>query len=353
MTPITGTGTGYPAFAGTAEELGARHRPAIQRNLDGYLTLFGATGATEDRVRAWAERALERTAAWAPRLVAEIEAVARGAGLQTWQVAAMNARTEILAALRDTGPGECSTLVVLRDGGPPLTLQTWDWLDHLRDAPLLWEYAASPDRVVRTFTEAGTLAKIGVSDAGLGVHFNILRHAGDSADIGVPVHLVARRILDEATTVGEATEIARSARTSASTVLTVVTRDAARVLEISPAGVGVVDPREDGVLAHTNHFLDPALATGEVHGVERPGTYARLAHLLDGSAALAAPDDTARTRAMTTHGEAPVCAHPDPALPLQERWTTLAAISIDLSAARLRVHRGRLCQVAETTWQNF
>ena len=89
----------------------------------------------------------------------------------------------------------------------------------------------------------------------------------DGGAPGVPVHVVARRILDEAATVAEATAIARSATVSASTVLTIAAWDgeraSARCLELSPAGVGVLEPDAAGVLAHTNHFLDPVLARGE------------------------------------------------------------------------------------------
>ncbi|MBN6052336.1 peptidase C45 [Nonomuraea sp. RK-328] len=354
----------FPAFtssrldpAGRGRELGTHWGDAVRANHDGYARLFEASGAGPGVVRELAERALAATAAWAPALAEEIGGIAAGCGLAPWQVAAVNARTEILAAMRARGEGECSTAVVLDAGRPPRTVQTWDWHDHLRDAPLLWAFETGDGRRVRTFTEAGVLAKIGVNGAGLGVHFNILRHRSDHADIGVPVHLVARRILDEAATLDEATEIARSARTSASTVVTVVTLEGVRALEICPAGVGVVEAGVngiDGVLLHTNHFLDPELARGEDLGTERPGTYARLRHLEERAGELADPDLTARAGAMTSHAPvAPVCAHPDPELSFDQRWETLAVISLDVAAGAMRVHRGRLCQVAGTTWQTF
>ncbi|MEU8103693.1 C45 family peptidase [Nonomuraea muscovyensis] len=351
----------FPAFtssrldaAGRGREFGARWRTAVHANLDGYLKLFAAGGTGPGRVRELAERALASTAAWAPALADEIGGIAAGAGLEPWQVAALNARTEILAAARAVGEGECSTAVVLGGGRPPRTVQTWDWHDQLRDAPLLWAFEPRSGHRVRTFTEIGVLGKIGVNSAGLGVHFNILRHSADHAEAGVPVHAVARRILDEAISLDEATEIARSARTSASTVITVVTLEGVRALEICPAGVGVVEAGAGGVLLHTNHFLDDGLAVGEDLGTERPGTYARLAHLEERAGELGDPDPTARARAMTAHApEAAVCAHPDPDLPFDQRWETIAVISLDLPAGALRVHRGRLCQVAGTTWQTF
>src|SRR5690606_32820750 len=197
--------------------------------------------------------------------------------------------------------------------------------------------------------------KIGVNTAGLGVHFNILRHGSDGADPGVPVHLIARRILDEAATVAEAAAIARSAEVSASSVITAVTAESAGAIEISPAGVAVVPPDERGVLLHCNHFLDPELAEGERLGAERPGTYARQRHLSEQVEKLRGEDVTARAQALISHAPdgAPVCAHPDPALPMNERWETLATIGLDVAAGRLLVHQGGPCRVSGSTWQIF
>ncbi|MGW0810172.1 C45 family autoproteolytic acyltransferase/hydolase [Nonomuraea sp. NPDC002799] len=341
---------------GRGKELGTHFRRKIAANLAGYSDLFAAAGAGPAQVRTWGGQALDRAADWAPALADEIAGIAAGAGLEPWQVAVVNARTEILAAIDATGEGECSTSVVLPGAGlPPRTVQTWDWHDHLRDAPMLWRLEPRPGHVVRTFTEAGALAKIGINGAGLGVHFNILRHDTDSADLGVPVHLIARRILDEAATVEEAVAIARSAAVSASTVITAVTMSDAASIEISPAGVAAIPPDSDGVLLHCNHFHDPALAKGQRHATERPGTYARLQHLRDHVEGLSGADLTGRALALLSHGpgDAPVCAHPDFTQPLNQRWETLATIGLDLPAGRLRVHQGGPCQVTETTWQTF
>jgi isopenicillin-N N-acyltransferase-like protein len=335
-------------------EFGARWPGEIAATFDGYAELFDAHGATTAQVRSYAEEALSRTAEWAPALAAEMAGIADGAGLAEWQVGAVNARTEILAALDAVGEGECSTAVVLPgEGAPPRTVQTWDWHPHLREVPVLWAYEPLEGRTVATFTEFGVLGKIGVSSVGLGVHFNILRHASDTAEIGVPVHLVARRILDEAATVDEAVDLARSARASASTAITVVTAGAAATLEMCPDGVAVVPA--DGVLLHTNHFLDPVLGAGERLAVERPLTYDRLAHLHDHADGLAAADVTARAETLLSHGpdEAPVCAHPDPNAALHERWETVATISLDVTTSSMLVHEGGPCGVTAGTWQTF
>jgi isopenicillin-N N-acyltransferase-like protein len=356
----------FPTFTSTesgatdrGREFGAAWRDEIHTGLDKYLALFRAYGVARDQVRAWSDRAVGQLAAWAPELGSEVSGIAAGAGMPLWQVGAINARTEILAAARATGLSECSTAVVLPgDGEPPRTIQTWDWNESLRDAPVAWAYEPRPGVAVRGFTEFGMLGKIGVNSTGLGVHFNLLRHVSDHDAIGVPVHAVARRILDRATDIYEATEIARSARLSASTVLTVVafngTGAYVRGLELSPAGVGIVDD-EDGFFVHTNHFLDPDLSKGEWLGVERPTTYDRLKHLRGQADRLGSADLMERVGAMLSHAEdgALVCRHPLPDDPLQLRSETLATISLDLAECRLAFHPGGPCNVTVASWQHF
>ncbi|PSL00301.1 isopenicillin-N N-acyltransferase-like protein [Murinocardiopsis flavida] len=345
---------------GRAREFGRAWSAEIRAGFDRYLGLFAAYGAEPAQVRSWSEQALERTAEWAPGLAAEIEGMAAGSGLAVWQAGALNARTEVLAAARYTGDGECSTAVVLPGGGaPPRTMQTWDWHAALGGGVVVWAFEPSEGRTVRCFTELGVLGKVGVNSAGLGVHFNILRHASDHDRIGVPVHVVARRILDEADTVGAAAEIARSARVSASTVVTAVAFDGAQgdaaALELCPDGVAEVRAGDDGVLLHTNHFVDPALAKGETVTPAESTTFGRLAMLGERTAGLSSPEPIDRARAMRGTGADGVslCRHTVPGRPVDQDSETLLTIGLDVAAGRLEFHRGGPCGVDEATWQTF
>jgi isopenicillin-N N-acyltransferase-like protein len=335
--------------------LGMAHGPAVRGTVATYLGLFAAHGLVVGQVREFGERALTATADWAPALAAEMAGIADGAGLPVWQVGALNARTELLAAADVTGEGECSTSVVLpADGSAPRTVQTWDWHDVLRSALVGWTLRPTPGRWVATLTEAGMVGKIGVSTAGLGVHFNVLRHVRDSADIGVPVHVVSRRVLDEADSVADALALARSARLSASTVLTVVTAADARCLELSPAGIGRVRPDADGHLAHTNHFLDPDLTPGERIAATST-TRARLSRLHAHRDELADPDRGVRARALDVHTAdgAPVCVHADPAQPEHERVESLATVALDVVEPAVHVSLGGPCAVRPDSWHTL
>ncbi|PSJ47405.1 peptidase C45 [Zobellella endophytica] len=326
-------------------QLGEQWADEIAHTVRLYLDFFPQVGVSLQQARTLGERSLGALEAWSPDLAREVAAMASGAGLPLWQLACLNARTEVLATMPAT-EGECSTAVYAPKGmAAPRTIQTWDWHDSLVPHGLMLRLLGRGGLTVKLFTESGMLGKIGVNSAGLGLHFNILHHASDHADAGVPVHAIARRILEEATTVADAVALARSARVSASTVLTVFSREdaspRAASIELAPAGTAVVPPLADGWLTHTNHFLDPALSRGE-RTPDAGTTYARLAHVDAARAAMAEGDIRQRAAAMCgAAGErAPVCFTPDPAMPPTERWETLLTVGIDTDNCALEYGAG-------------
>jgi isopenicillin-N N-acyltransferase-like protein len=298
-------------------DVGERWAGPIGSAVAAYRGYFDQVGIPTERVDRIAAASFDALTDWSPDLAAELTAIASGAGRSVADLAMLNARTEILARAPRPDEGECSTVVRVPSETAPdaraFAFQTWDWHPELATDGLLWTYEPAPDRWVKTFTEIGLLAKIGLNSAGLAAHFNILYHRSDTAAGGVPVHAIARRILDEASTVAEAADIARSARVGASTAITVLAVDdggsEAASLEISPDGVGVLRPEPDGWLVRTNHFLSPELADGD----RRPAvstTVARLDHLrsaVDGD--IAGDDLPSLARALCGAGgrSAPIC----------------------------------------------
>lgn len=330
----------------------------IGETLRRYLDFFPRVGIEPRRVRAIGEASLGALEAWSPELASEVMGLAAGAGVPSWQLASLNARTEVLAAM-PSAVGECSTTVHAPPGPrAPLSLQTWDWHDSLTPHGLMLQFPGRGGHTVKLFTEFGMLGKIGVNGAGLGLHFNILHHQSDHAGGGVPVHAVARRLLEEATSVDEAIALARSAEVSASTVLTVFSRrdDGPRAasIELSPAGTGVVLPRTDGWLLHTNHFLDPGLSRGE-NTPDTLTTYARLAHLEDvvGGMGVAGIAERAAAMCGAAGDRAPICFHPDMSLPDSERWETLLTVGIDTEGGALEYAAGTPQALAEAGYARF
>lgn len=325
-------------------ELGAAFAPQYRESVRLYLEHFAELGIPAEVVRTIAERSHASLTAWAPGIAVETEAIAAAAGIEFWRLAAVSARTEILG-IAPARTAECSTAVFTGEGIAPETMQTWDWHEFLVPDGLMRTYVSEAGLAVKQFTEFGTAAKIGVNDAGVGLHFNILSHSSDSDAGGVPVHAIARRVLDEARSLDDAIRIAGSATVSASTVLTVFESTAsgsrAASLELSPAGMATVQPGADGWLFHTNHFLDPRLAAGDTMP-DSAESIQRYDHLDGVRATLSGltPMQRASAACGAEGGDAVICIRPDDTLPRLDQWQTLLTIGVDVPGFALDFFAG-------------
>jgi len=336
---------------GRGTEFGRRHRDEVARTVAAYRRLFLARAVGPFDVDAWSERAWHRIQELAPEAAAEIRGIADGAGLPVRDVAGINARTELLAVADPLGVDECSTVVALPPGRRPVAVQTWDWYDAMADHWLHWTIPHPDGRLVETVTEYGVLGKIGVNRSGVGVLFNMLHHEADSGagerELGYPVHLLSRRILDEAEDLDQARKIAYAAATSASTSLTLVEGDPsggrAVTVELFPGGPGSLEPA-DGLLVRTNHFVSAQGAPGCLAATSGPGTRIRRETLLAAFADRLPHTAVEVVAAMRDHRDVGgVCAHPDPTAEPLLWHKTLATVAVDTATGRLAVAPGGPC----------
>ncbi len=350
-------GHGIPVHVSSAtdprvrgESFGRTEAVRIRRECELYDGLFAALGVARATALAHASDCLEMLADWSPALAAELTGIASGSGVDLEWIAALNARTEILALSEVCLPGECSTVVARSDTGP-WGVQTWDWYSEFATGATEWQVQTQA-RSVRTFTEVGVLGKVGVaafSGSGIAVHLTYLRHVEDGQAPGVPVHAVARRVLDEARDLDDAIDIATSARVGASTSLTLLPSEATRgrfaaTVELSSAGTAILERRGEFAVI-TNHFQSASLAHGDLLVSQWPDTLSRARVL----------EDRLRTRVrlplrdnLTIHtvDGAPVCLHEDQALAPTVRQSTLAVLETRPALGSLRCLEGGPCQLS-------
>jgi isopenicillin-N N-acyltransferase-like protein len=170
---------------------GRAHAGAVTNTIAVYEPLLGAANGLDRAALESAGQivlaALEH--AW-PDLARELAGIADGASQPLALLGAVNARTELMGG---GSAAECSLVASVAD----VTLaQTWDWHPQLRRSLVLWSVVQPRDRWFTTLTEAGMLAKIGLSSAGLGYGLNFLRSSEDGGVRGVPVHVVLRVLLE-------------------------------------------------------------------------------------------------------------------------------------------------------------
>jgi isopenicillin-N N-acyltransferase-like protein len=333
-------------------DFGVSHAREIATTVGDYGALFAAMAQAPVDLEVHGAEALAVIEEWAPEYAAEIAGIAAGAGVPPGVIAALNARTEILARCAQPGRGECSTVVVL--GEPPAPVgagQTWDWHEELAADWFVWTIEHPDGRRVHTLTEYGILGKIGVNSAGVGLLLNILHHKRDGGRMGVPVHVVARRILDSAADLNQAVAIASGASVSASSAMTLVGTSggerSAVTVELCPAGPGIVLGDERGVLLHTNHFLSEPAKWEDREPVVGPDSFIRYDVL---RRRFARHPASALLDAFRSHfgGPGALCAHPDPDAPLGLRYATLATILLDVEQGGMTVYERGPCAVGAT-----
>lgn len=310
----------------------------IRKTSAGYARLFARKGIDEADHRAAATACLDALREWHPGLHEETVGIAEGAGLSLVEVGTTLARTEILTLTPDP-PSECST-VTYQQQGASVSAQTWDWYAAFATAWHRQEVAPLPgEHAHRGFTEYGMPGKIGLNDARVGVHLNILRHRDDRPG-GVPVHAVLARVLAEAGTVGEAVEMVRSAPMSSSSLLTVVGTDEVVMVEVAAGRTALL--QRDGWLVHTNHFLAPELQDGAMLTDPTSTTQERLTHLEEGTGTALAPDGAGDLLPLLCSAPELNCVArlPDAGQPAEDRMATLATVLMDPARGQIEVSAG-------------
>ena len=309
----------------------AERLPAIWAAYEPVFRLYA--GVEQADALRLGEAALAAVRRWRPELAEELQGVAEGAGLPVEVVASLNARTELMVQ------PECATVGRVRvEGAAPWLAQNWDWF---LDAPERCMVVSSPEFV--TFTEAGILAKIGVNAAGLALSLDILNHASDRrAPVGVPIHLLLREVLGACATVDDVEALLRTVDVSASSCLTVVTADGdGAMFEVAPEGVARLAADPDGLLSHTNSFVDPVLAAGDRVALPGPSC-TRHADLK-----AIRPRTIAEARAaLSSHAAepVPVCRHGLPGPSGLPPTGTAACVVLDPMARAMDVGLGPPCE---------
>lgn len=332
-------------------ELGSTFPDGVAGTVAAYQRLFDSAAGEPVDLAHWGGLALAQIGAVSPALAEEVDGIASGAGLDVRQVAALNARTEILAALGHHATKECSTVVHVAADRAPLAVQAWDWYADLAGSWFVWEVPHHDGHVTTTLTELGIVGKIGVSTHGLAVLFNILHHErdGEAGRIGAPVHVLARTVLDESADLNQALARLAAADVSASSSLTLVAtragESAAVGVELNPEKVGYVLPDPSGLLAHTNHFLSTPAALGDTELETGPDSVVRLDQLRRRLSAVRRREERDLVAALDSHllGGGGTCCHVDTDLPEAARFATLATVTVDVEAATLTAHDGGPC----------
>jgi isopenicillin-N N-acyltransferase-like protein len=346
-------------------EHGSKAREKIQRNLQIYFRRFkNETELSREQVLERAEKYLRVIRRVNPSYARTMEGVALGSGSRLLEIVALNVRYELMYSQfakiglkplpRTYGCTAFAAEPRAVKNKHLLMAQNWDWIPQVEGLFLKIRADAGPN--ILCFTEAGVVGgKIGLNSAGLGLLINgLVSDHDDWARLEKPFHVRCWEILRSKTLKGAVSIISRGGRScSANFLLGQQTKlGAGKVVDIESApGATRAYDSKGGIIAHTNHFLDPAsLGVKQIVDEERRSTlqrYRRITELLEKYTRDGETLDLTTSRAMLRdHDGRPesVCRHPNPIFPEDERYGTVVSVVMDLYSKRLEATTGSPCE---------
>jgi len=353
---------------GSPYEIGYRHgqqaQANIQRNLEVYFRRFkNETELSRDEALKRAGKYLQVIRRVSPAYARAMEGVALGSKTRLLEITALNVRYELMYSQfakiglkqvpRVDGCTAFGAMPEATVNRHLLMAQNWDWIPQVEGVFLKIRPTTGPD--VLCFTEAGVVGgKIGLNSAGIGLLINgLISNKDDWERLKKPFHVRCSEILGSKTLSQAISRITRGERSCSANFLIgqQTGLGAGKIVDIesAPEATGAFSP-EDGVLAHTNHFLNPEqLGVKQVLDEERRSTlhrFARITQLLrerrrNGNVSMTKAEEMLRD-----HNGKPesVCRHENPSFPTDERYRTVVSVVMDLYTGQLQTTLGSPCE---------
>ncbi|OGM43390.1 putative acyl-CoA:6-aminopenicillanic-acid-acyltransferase [Aspergillus bombycis] len=242
---------------GTPKEIGLQHGYRLQQQIKSqiglYEEMFQYTSKMDwPTVLQLAEEfraSLERKT---PSLYAEMQGIAEGAGVDILDIIALNCRSEISLGSFSDG---CTSLSWKKNDNARVLAQNWDWTSSIQKNLALMDIEISGKPRICMVAEAGIIGKIGFNSAGVGTCLNAIK-ARPCITSKVPIH-VALRLCLESTSVENALQTLSSLGGVASSQHILIADSTTSLgLELSPLGDLHLKEDENGVITHTNHFIE-------------------------------------------------------------------------------------------------
>lgn len=259
------TSVAFVQARGTPFELGRVHGSRLAARLRGFLddglcrlNLLLREPVSLASLRPQLDAYGAALQAGTPRLYAEVQGLAAGAGLTLHEALLLQTRREIMGYQRVPTMGDCTTYTRVDAQDPPSTVlaQTIDLTGNLDDVLgvlRLADPARARESLVVSF--GGLLGYLGVNSDGLAIGINLV--LGGQWRPGVPPYLVIRHLLDTTGSVDEALAALRELTIAGSRTLTFCDPTKAAFVEILDGELRVV---ESSQTCHTNHYLCPDFA---------------------------------------------------------------------------------------------
>ncbi|CDO76742.1 hypothetical protein BN946_scf184813.g12 [Trametes cinnabarina] len=257
------------ALVGEPYQIGLQHgghlAAEIFDQLQIYRELFQEACKFDwDAVRSVAAQFRESISRLAPHLLEEMQGIADGVRAQLGSkidlldIVALNARSEIALGQWDDGCTSLAWRIRAPGSHKQILAQNWDWREGVGKNLAIATITAPDKPQIWMVIEPGIVGKIGFNSASVGVCLNAIRARPISTAL-LPIHLLLRVALECSSIDTAIASIESLGGAASSQHILIADKDGARGLELSPRGAFYLKEDENGVLVHTNHFLENRL----------------------------------------------------------------------------------------------
>ncbi|GED14985.1 C45 family autoproteolytic acyltransferase/hydolase [Aneurinibacillus migulanus] len=336
------------------KQLGQLAKQQIVHNIETYKALFLEMAQVKwEAARAHSVQYIPWIERYDVEILEEIKGISEGAEQDLLDLIVLNARSEIITNLAgvDIPSDGCTSMAAVPEmtkSKEMLLGQNWDWNNRVKPGMIVLEINQAPRPTILMVTEAGIVGKIGMNSEGVGVCLNFL--GTSEREIGVPIHVVLRGILNSKTLPQAVGQVARLTRGTSANYLIAHKEGEALNVETTPTNYDVLYPNK-GWLVHANHFIGPRkVMIQDTARIVSPDT-----HLRQGRASKQLGsygkgiDAKAFKRIFRDHGGSPdgICRHgevlaPDLGRPLIS--STVFSIIMNMSQGTFELAVGQPCK---------
>ena len=260
----------FISVSGTPYERGVQYGQQAAGRVHGSISLYGQTlvnlGYSEQARKELIDFFARQIGDFAPHYIDEMAGIAKGAGVDLADIVMINARTEVLAKARaekvsavDNEPGDgCTGALILPDRSATGNLihgQNWDWRAECTETSIVLRVRNDDGPDFLTFVEAGGLARSGFNSAGVSITANYLESDRDFTQLGVPLSLIRRKVLEQEIFSLAMKAVATTPKSCSNNIMLGMAEGFGIDFECTTNESFPIYPGDDGLIVHSNHWV--------------------------------------------------------------------------------------------------
>lgn len=276
----------FATLTGSAHSRGTQYGRLFRERVARSAALYGGTlqsiGLAEDRRASIIAEFARKIGDFDAAYLDEMEGIAKGADVPLADIIMINARTEIVALARaELGKPEptddedaddgCTCALIMPErsaSGRLVHGQNWDWRPECAGTGVVLRVRRDDGPDFVTFVEAGGLARSGFNAAGVAITANYLECDRDFTQIGLPLSLIRRKVLEQEHFALAMKAVATTPKSCSNNIMVSTAAGFGIDFECAPDEAFPLYP-EDGLLVHANHWVSP-VALSKLRDTGRP-----------------------------------------------------------------------------------